>query len=217
MATQEKVMASSLQFVLNEMVYHSRTLVPQGRESFLSKGKGIFYIHYPSAEDLSNIGPGNVMPLVYLPYEEAKKIDYFAVIPLLEAYNPLFEVVVVVACVYSPSRNDTIFKGQVITINSYKTIPEIMDPNGQIVKGSCELTEETDKYVRAAMEHCNNCGKLKDEVERLQKCANCKSARYCSKECQKTDWKRHKKRCTFTKSLRKDGQHMKKHVPKKTS
>ena len=44
---------------------------------------------------------------------------------------------------------------------------------------------------------CNGCSK--DEVElgkTLKQCAKCGSARYCSRECQKTDWKEHKKVCS---------------------
>ena len=44
---------------------------------------------------------------------------------------------------------------------------------------------------------CDGCGK--DEVElgkTLKQCAKCGSARYCSRECQKTDWKEHKKVCS---------------------
>ena len=34
-----------------------------------------------------------------------------------------------------------------------------------------------------------------DEVKELQKCGKCLVAKYCSKDCQKTDWKEHKKYC----------------------
>ncbi|OXA62048.1 protein CBFA2T1 [Folsomia candida] len=43
---------------------------------------------------------------------------------------------------------------------------------------------------------CGSCGK--DEVEQeggLKRCARCKSIRYCSFNCQKEDWPRHKKVC----------------------
>ncbi|KAI0156544.1 putative MYND domain protein [Xylariaceae sp. FL1272] len=41
-------------------------------------------------------------------------------------------------------------------------------------------------------ETCNACEKSSPDLKR---CAKCQTARYCSKECQKTDWKMHKKIC----------------------
>jgi MYND finger len=44
---------------------------------------------------------------------------------------------------------------------------------------------------------CENCGKREDTEagKRLLRCARCKEATYCSKECQKEDWKLHKPEC----------------------
>ena len=39
---------------------------------------------------------------------------------------------------------------------------------------------------------CNKCGKNKDS---MSKCAGCGAAFYCCKECQKENWKVHKKFC----------------------
>eukprot|EP00121_Abeoforma_whisleri_P014024 Awhi_evm1s12938 len=39
---------------------------------------------------------------------------------------------------------------------------------------------------------CNTCGNMKDK---LNACARCKDAFYCSRECQKEDWKTHKLNC----------------------
>ena len=42
-----------------------------------------------------------------------------------------------------------------------------------------------------------SCGKSKDELRKEPKnCAKCKTVRYCSRECQQTDWKQHKKVCS---------------------
>lgn len=43
---------------------------------------------------------------------------------------------------------------------------------------------------------CNGCGKGEAEPgSSLKHCAKCGSTKYCSRECQKTDWKEHKKVC----------------------
>jgi hypothetical protein len=40
---------------------------------------------------------------------------------------------------------------------------------------------------------CYNC--FKTQPDKLQKCGLCKIAQYCSKECQQTNWPRHKTTC----------------------
>ena len=44
---------------------------------------------------------------------------------------------------------------------------------------------------------CFVCTKPESESLRLLCCTRCKSAAYCSAECQKADWKFHKKVCGF--------------------
>ncbi|GAQ90657.1 hypothetical protein KFL_006680060 [Klebsormidium nitens] len=41
---------------------------------------------------------------------------------------------------------------------------------------------------------CDQCGALKSPGE-LKRCSRCKSARYCSAQCQRADWKEHRKTC----------------------
>ncbi|RSL99565.1 hypothetical protein CEP52_009682 [Fusarium oligoseptatum] len=45
------------------------------------------------------------------------------------------------------------------------------------------------------MASCNKCNKSGSEVS-LKHCAKCKQTHYCSRECQKADWKAHKKVCS---------------------
>ncbi|GAW13665.1 hypothetical protein ANO14919_030540 [Xylariales sp. No.14919] len=40
---------------------------------------------------------------------------------------------------------------------------------------------------------CNSCKKASSELKR---CAKCSTTLYCSRNCQKTDWKAHKKICS---------------------
>lgn len=43
---------------------------------------------------------------------------------------------------------------------------------------------------------CEGCGKAEEDAEKAMKnCAKCQTTHYCSRECQKQDWKQHKKVC----------------------
>lgn len=44
------------------------------------------------------------------------------------------------------------------------------------------------------MDSCNTCHKAEPEVN-LKRCAKCSATLYCSRECQKSDWKAHRKIC----------------------
>ncbi|KAK4169848.1 hypothetical protein QBC43DRAFT_38684 [Cladorrhinum sp. PSN259] len=53
----------------------------------------------------------------------------------------------------------------------------------------------------AAASGCEKCGdKISKNGQELKACAKCRSVRYCSRECQKADWKAHKKNCGSTSS-----------------
>ena len=47
-----------------------------------------------------------------------------------------------------------------------------------------------------AINKCHVCGKSRVYMNgKLYLCSRCKSQRYCSVECQRKDWRKHKKRC----------------------
>jgi hypothetical protein len=52
-------------------------------------------------------------------------------------------------------------------------------------------TEKNDNNAKA----CKRCGKTSTIGAGGGQCAKCKSVFYCSRDCQKEDWKRHKKEC----------------------
>ena len=54
-----------------------------------------------------------------------------------------------------------------------------------------ESNYETEKAIMNDI--CSACGKIEGEKKR---CGRCNKTKYCSKECQKQDWKEHKKVCS---------------------
>lgn len=45
---------------------------------------------------------------------------------------------------------------------------------------------------------CDGCGQTESELgQQLRACARCTSAKYCSRECQRSDWRMHKKCCAM--------------------
>ena len=66
-----------------------------------------------------------------------------------------------------------------------------------------EMHEDTLARVGALMTpKCGGCGRV-DEQRAFLKCAGCKVTLYCSRACQKKDWKTHKPNCKSFRRLRK--------------
>lgn len=60
------------------------------------------------------------------------------------------------------------------------------------------IQKEVESELKNGYKSCRKCNKMEHDVEfqkGLMKCSRCKSAFYCSRECQVADWKRHKKIC----------------------
>ncbi|OHE90919.1 MYND finger [Colletotrichum orchidophilum] len=52
-------------------------------------------------------------------------------------------------------------------------------------------------------ERCTNCGKSSTDGVALKKCMRCLSAKYCSAECQKKDWRKHRGECKESEAYQK--------------
>jgi len=57
-----------------------------------------------------------------------------------------------------------------------------------------------DKNVFTAVNGCVTCRKSVPAVAELKKCKACRYVYYCSKECQRADWPRHKRECCVTRA-----------------
>ncbi len=91
--------------------------------------------------------------------------------------------------------------------NQQELITFLMDMNKSGIKDQCvnnsfaslepiitEMSNHYDKYLKLLQQKCLNCGCCNGDGK-LKKCRRCKSAYYCSLECNSADWKKHKKFC----------------------
>ena len=79
---------------------------------------------------------------------------------------------------------------------------ECQKKNWKVHKRTCKKTSSTLRCKNASSDncvldksHCNFCG---EKVTNLKKCGACGRSWYCSQDCQRKDWKEHKKACKVT-------------------
>ena len=81
----------------------------------------------------------------------------------------------------------------------HEEVAELLLAHGRKAERAEKLettTEEEEKgKAKKAARVCEKCGK---EAEKMKKCSACRLARYCSEECQREDWKKHKGSCKKT-------------------
>jgi hypothetical protein len=76
----------------------------------------------------------------------------------------------------------------------YKQTNRDTEWNVMIEESGKELKENSTFRNRGFLKSCNGCKEFTHS--QLLVCSGCKLARYCNKECQKKDWKDHKKKCS---------------------
>jgi hypothetical protein len=164
----------------------------------------VFFCHFPSVAQLARIGPGesSALALGYVPYDQATQMNYESCVPLMDAYDPRYQVVVIVCCTVNDNY-DGVYKGRIMSVDSHLIIPDVFDATGQVIQSEMQQIESNN--VETAP-RCNWCGA--DEGFVPMKCSVCRAAIYCNKECQRKDWKKHKMECAqVAKAIRKDGKH----------
>ncbi|CAG8500901.1 5583_t:CDS:1 [Acaulospora colombiana] len=82
----------------------------------------------------------------------------------------------------------------------------------KVEKDSTKEAERLAPILQQLFKKCNHCNSLSrrnadGELNngKLFVCAGCGHVNYCSKECQKKDWKKHKQQCAYLKELTKNG------------
>ncbi|KAE8440743.1 hypothetical protein EG329_006622 [Mollisiaceae sp. DMI_Dod_QoI] len=69
---------------------------------------------------------------------------------------------------------------------------EVQSPTGPASEHQTEASSSSTILTKK----CANCGTSETDPEKpLKPCSKCQTVRYCSRDCQKKDWKVHKKTC----------------------
>ena len=77
-------------------------------------------------------------------------------------------------------------------LTSIAKLADIMQPKREVNASNGTGTEMMNRMCR----HCNKSDMTASFQLKLMACAKCHQAFYCSKECQKADWKKHKPQCS---------------------
>jgi hypothetical protein len=77
-------------------------------------------------------------------------------------------------------------------------VPDLSDV-AKLAAGSREQGME-EEVKKDGVDGCQNCGKeAAKEGGALKACAKCQKVKYCGRDCQRADWKRHKGECVAKK------------------
>jgi hypothetical protein len=128
------------------------------------------------------------MGLSYVPRDALELLDYTPVMQMINLYNPMEMVVVLIIIKITnrknPESHDSYMRVQTISKYSYMSV----SPYYRSVDGN--INEEC-KYTSLSV--CGSCAESKEKGSKL--CARCRCISYCSRTCQLQDWKMHKPNC----------------------
>ncbi|GFH53175.1 hypothetical protein CTEN210_09651 [Chaetoceros tenuissimus] len=96
----------------------------------------------------------------------------------------------------SPSRDALvdILEGRIKPCAENEHVMEILEALKKFLDMGLTSGNPDDRFISMKNIECAKCGK-QDFLQKLLVCGSCKYVRYCSRECQAADWKRHKHAC----------------------
>jgi len=178
-----------LNFWLSEFRDHSRQMVDEGVRFYKkdnSRGALVCIIQF---KDIFNTQYCPVATFFQKPL--LKSLEYAPVIQMVDEYNPLRHVVILVAIKVTRKGKfknlpNSYMKSQLFSSNAYcLNSRKTNAPRLKVGRLS-----EFEECLQPVCGHCGEHGKLKI-------CDGCKAVRYCSVECQKRSWKKHKGICVL--------------------
>lgn len=77
---------------------------------------------------------------------------------------------------------------------------ECQKKNWKVHKTTCKPAAPVQEEVDTSLKACQSCSKMETVAKRMDRCSGCLMAPYCSVECQKADWRKHKQFCVIVQS-----------------
>lgn len=83
-----------------------------------------------------------------------------------------------------------------LTLNNYEDDEDLKKINDEIERKRTSGTNIVIIGSSSIIDQCSYCNKIyNNKKQKLQVCGKCRQVKYCGKECQKSDWKKHKLEC----------------------
>lgn len=172
--------------------YTNHTILPLG-DKLLSYSKsfntrGVIMLFFESLSKLISTSK-LVYRFISIDILESGPLDLTSLRWLVKSYNIETEFIIW----FMVKQGDSV-KNFSITINKseYKDIEKFPD-NDNFPDNNSNPTKAVDGMDTSNEYMCSICGK---RDIKLKKCGKCKIIAYCSEECQRKDWTKHKKHCT---------------------
>lgn len=140
------------------------------KERFTNYGRGCLYVAYSNFHEMLHTDQHR---FAWKPLSFLQTLSYQPVLDDIAKYDPEKSYILLVSC--ASEDGSLLFKHKII--------------NGQT------LTPIPPPQFRQQLVHLPICSKCKQPKNDLKRCSVCSSVLYCSKECQREDWKEHKKVC----------------------
>lgn len=171
-------------FYTEEICFQSRKIFEKALEY---KERGCFICYFDSIPQLMT---ATGMPMRFATINTINKKSNADLYKMIEQYNLNEQFVIHLFLKVSKKLEDGIFKSVMIHKNAFKLVEQLNDQDSNKASAWTEDHFDARKFFNQSF--CVTC---QIQGQNLQRCSQCKSVTYCSTDCQKADWKKHKERC----------------------
>jgi hypothetical protein len=87
------------------------------------------------------------------------------------------------------------FDAVMMNLNKYNEQYSAMEAKVQATPNIAERSLPSQQQNLFFLNPCGHCRKVEGRKGEFKRCSQCKQVAYCSRDCQKADWKSHKAAC----------------------